>query len=109
MKRLVKKIHVKKGDQVVVISGNSKGEKGKVTEVIPGTYRAIVEDVNMVKKHRKPTGENPGGISDMPAPIHISNLMVIDPKSGDATRIGRKKDDKGKLQRYSKKTGEIIS
>lgn len=104
------KLHVKKGDTVKVLSGNSKGQQGKVIEVLIAKSRAIVEGVNMVSKHSKPNAANPqGGITKMEASIHISNIMVVDPKSGDATRIGRKIDDKsGKLVRYSKKSGEII-
>jgi len=104
------KLHVKKGDTVKVLSGNSKGQEGKVIEVLIAKSRAIVEGVNMVSKHSKPNAANPqGGIIKMEASIHISNIMVVDPKSGDATRIGRKIDNKsGKLVRYSKKSGEII-
>jgi len=104
------KLHVKKGDTVKVLSGNSKGQEGKVIEVLIAKSRAFVEGVNMVSKHSKPNAANPqGGITKMEASIHISNIMVVDPKSGDATRIGRKIDDKsGKLVRYSKKSGEII-
>ena len=104
------KLHIKKGDTVKVIAGNSKGSEGKVIEVLIAKNRAIVEGVNMVSKHSKPNAANPqGGIVKQEAPIHISNLMVVDPKSGDATRIGRKTDEKtGKLVRYSKKSGEVI-
>ena len=104
------KLHIKKWDTVKVLSGNSKGQEGKVIEVLIAKSRAIVEGVNMVSKHSKPNAANPqGGITKMEASIHISNIMVVDPKSGDATRIGRKLDDKtGKLVRYSKKSGEII-
>ena len=104
-----KKLHVKKGDSVVVISGNYKGQKGRVLEIIRKTDRAIVEGVNMIKKHTKPNAENPqGGIVEKEAPIHISNLMIEDPKTKQATRIGRRLNDKGKLVRYSKKSGEEI-
>ncbi|MEN8116508.1 MAG: 50S ribosomal protein L24 [Bacteroidota bacterium] len=104
-----KKLHIKKGDTVVVITGNDKGQKGRVLEVIRNTDRAIVEGVNMIKKHTKPNAESPqGGIVEKEAPIHISNLMLVDPKSGEATRIGRKLDDNGKLVRISKKSGEEI-
>ncbi|GAB4315398.1 MAG: 50S ribosomal protein L24 [Bacteroidales bacterium] len=103
------KLHIKKGDNVVVISGNSKGEKGKVLFVDVEKKRAIVEGVNMVSKHTKPNAENPkGGIIRKEGYIHISNLMIVD-GSGKATRIGRKRDEKSnKLIRYSKKTGEVI-
>lgn len=104
-----KKIHIKKGDTVVVISGESKGQKGRILEVIRTRERAIVEGVNMVSKHTKPNAESPqGGIIKKEAPVHISNLMLIDPVSGDPTRIGRKLNDKNKLVRYSKKSGEEI-
>ncbi|MCB9049195.1 MAG: 50S ribosomal protein L24 [Lewinellaceae bacterium] len=100
---------IKKGDRVVVIAGAYKDldRPREVLEVIPDKNRAVVEDVNMAKKHSKPTQDNPGGINEMPMPIHISNLMLVDPKTGEPTRVGRKVVD-GKLVRYSKKSGEII-
>ncbi len=104
-----KKLHIKKGDTVVILSGESKGQKGKVLEVMPEKQRAIVEGVNMVSKHTKPNTDNPqGGIVKQEAPIHISNMMIVDPSSGQASRIGRRMNDKGKLVRYSKKSGEEI-
>ncbi|NQU85705.1 MAG: 50S ribosomal protein L24 [Mariniphaga sp.] len=104
-----KKLHIKKGDTVMVISGNYKNTKGRVLEIIRDTNRAIVEGVNIMKKHTKPNAENPqGGIVEKEAPIQISNLMIVDPKSGEPTRIGRKLDENGKLIRYSKKSGEEI-
>ena len=104
------KLHIKKGDTVKVIAGNSKGQEGKIIEVLVAKSRALVEGVNMVSKHTKPNAANPqGGIVKQEASIHISNLMVVDPKSGEATRIGRKLDEKtGKLTRYYKKSGEVI-
>ena len=104
------KLHIKKGDTVKVIAGNSKGQEGKVIEVLTAKSRALVEGVNMVSKHTKPNAANPqGGIIKQEASIHISNLLVVDPKSGQPTRIGRKIDEKtGKLSRYSKKSGEVI-
>ncbi|MDQ3141126.1 MAG: 50S ribosomal protein L24 [Bacteroidota bacterium] len=98
---------IKKGDNVQVISGANKGKKGVVTYVIPATYRAVVEGVNIVKKHTKPANNNPGGIVDTPAPLHMSNLSLLDPKSGAPTRVGYKEVD-GKKVRYSKKSGETI-
>ncbi len=104
-----KKLHIKKGDTVVVISGNSKGQQGKVLEVVRENERAIVEGVNLVSKHTKPNAKSPqGGIIKQEATIHISNLMLKDPKSGKPTRIGRRLDKNGKLVRYSKKSGEEI-
>ena len=103
------KLHIKKGDQVQVIAGDSKGQQGKVLKVEDSKQRAIVEGVNIVKKATKPNAKNPqGGIIEQEAPIHISNLMLIDPKSGKPTKVGRKLDDKGKLVRYAKKSGEEI-
>lgn len=103
------KLKIKKGDRVVVISGAYKDldRPREVLEVIPDKNRAVVEDVNMAKKHTKPSQDNPGGINEVPMPIHISNLMLVDPKTGEPTRVGRKVVD-GKLVRYSKKSGEII-
>ena len=98
---------LKKGDQVIVISGVDKGKKGTILEIHPKANRAVVEDVRIVKKHQKPTNDNPGGINDVPAPIHLSNLKLVDPKTGEPTRVGRRVED-GKIVRYSKKSGEII-
>lgn len=104
-----KKLHIKKGDIVYVNAGNDKGKTGKVLEVITKTERAIVEGINMVSKHTKPNAQHPqGGIIKKEAPIHISNLQVVDPSKGGPTRIGRKLNDKGKLVRYAKKSGEEI-
>ncbi len=105
--RFAPKFHIKKGDRVVVIAGASKGTQGEVLEIMANKNRAIVEQVNIVRKHKKPTNDNPGGIVEMAAPVHISNLMLIDPTSGEPTRVGRKIVD-GKSVRYSKKSGEII-
>lgn len=107
MKRFAPKLHVKKGDKVIVIAGASKGSSGEIKEILLKKNRAIVEGVNMVKKHTKPVNDNPGGIIELEAPIHISNLMLIDPKSGEPTKVGRKEVD-GKMVRYSKKSGEIV-
>jgi len=103
------KFHIKKGDLVFVNKGESKGQQGRVLSVIVKDSRAIVEGVNMVSKHTKPNAKHPqGGIIKKEAPIHISNLMLIDPTSGKPTRIGRKVNSEGKLVRYSKKSGEEI-
>ena len=104
-----KKFHIKKGDLVQVNAGEDRGKQGKVLEMIPDKQRAIVEGINMVSKHTKPNAAHPqGGIVKKEAPIHISNLMLIDPKSGKPTKVGRKTDAKGKLVRFAKKSGEEI-
>ena len=103
------KLHIKKGDTVYVNAGESKGKTGRVLKVLVEKQRAIVEGVNMVSKSTKPSAKNPqGGIVEQEAPIHVSNLQLIDPKSGKPTRIGRRKNDEGKTVRYSKKSGEEI-
>ena len=103
------KLHIKKGDTVFVNSGEDKGKTGRVLEMFVDDKRAIVEGVNMVSKHTKPNAKAPqGGIIKKEASIHISNLNVIDPKTGKPTRIGRKKDANNKLVRYAKKSGEEI-
>ena len=103
------KLHIKKGDMVFVNAGNNKGKTGKVVKVLIEKQRAIVEGVNMVKKSTKPSAAHPqGGIIEQEAPIHISNLTVVDQKSGKPTRIGRKMGENGKLVRYAKKSGEEI-
>ncbi|MEA2041315.1 MAG: 50S ribosomal protein L24 [Bacteroidota bacterium] len=100
-----KKLHVKKGDIVKVNAGNDKGKEGRILSVFPEKSRALVEGINMIAKHTKPDSENPqGGIVNKEAPIHISNLMVVCPETKEATRIGRKRNEDGKLVRYSKKS-----
>ncbi|HBG42568.1 MAG TPA: 50S ribosomal protein L24 [Porphyromonadaceae bacterium] len=103
------KLHIKKGDTVYVNSGENKGTTGRVLSVLVSKNRAIVEGVNIVSKHTKPNAQNPnGGIEKKEASIHLSNLNLVDPKSGKPTRIGRKLDSKGQLVRYAKKSGEEI-
>ncbi|MGB1120775.1 MAG: 50S ribosomal protein L24 [Saprospiraceae bacterium] len=102
-----KKFHIKKGDTVEVIAGADKGNRGEVLEMLPKKNRAIVADVNMVTKHKKPTENDPGGRIEQESSIHISNLMLVDPKTGEPTRIGRRMEGE-KLVRYSKKSGETI-
>lgn len=103
------KLHIRKGDTVKVVAGNDKGKTGKVLEVILDKQRALVEGVKISTKHQKPSAGKPeGGIKKAEASIHVSNLMLIDPATGTPTRTGRKLNDKSKLQRYSKKTGEFI-
>jgi large subunit ribosomal protein L24 len=107
-KRFAPKRNFKKGDTVMVIAGAYKGKKGEVLEVNTIKNQIIVDGVNIRKKHTRPTNDNPGGINEITAPINISNVMHIDPKSGEPTRIGRRKEN-GKSVRYAKKSGEIIS
>jgi large subunit ribosomal protein L24 len=103
------KLHIKKGDTVQVLSGNYRKKQGTVLKVFPKTYRAIVEGVHIVSKHKKPTAKNPQGtIEKVEAPIHISNLILIEPVTSKPIRTGRKLNEEGRLQRYSKKTGEFI-
>lgn len=107
-----KKLHVKKGDEVKVIAGNEKGKEGRVLAVFPAKERVLVEGVNMRVHHDKPTQENPqGGRIEREVSIHVSNVMVIDPSTGEPTRIGRKRieeDSGGRWVRYAKSSGEII-
>ena len=103
------KLHIKKGDTVYVNAGEDKGKTGKGLKVLVEKQRAVVEGVNIVSKSQKPNAKNPqGGIVKVEAPIHISNLNVVDPKSGKPTRIGRRRNEEGKLVRYAKKSGEEI-
>ena len=102
------KLHVKKGDTVKVIAGNAKGKTGVVLEIIASKRRVIVEGINVVTKNIKPSAASPeGGLNKTEAPIHISNVMLVDSSTGDATRTGRKVVE-GKLERFSKKTGDVI-
>ncbi len=106
-KRVPTKLHIKTGDTVIVISGDEKGKTGVVSRVITSKSRAIVDGLNIVKKHVKATQTQEGGIQEVSAGIHISNLAILDPKTGKATRVGRKEVN-GQSVRYSKSTGEII-
>lgn len=102
-------MHVKKDDSVIVITGKDKGKKGRVIAAYPRQNRVLIEGVNMVKKHARPSQANPqGGIIEQEAAIHVSNVMHIDPKSGKVTRIGYKVLDNGKKVRIAKKSGEVI-
>jgi len=105
--RFAPKYKIKKGDKVKVIAGSSKGTEGNVLEINLKAGKAVVEGVNIAKKHTKPTQDNPGGINEIALPIDISNLAFIDPKSGSTTRVGYRIED-GKSVRYSKKSGETI-
>ncbi|MGX9292671.1 50S ribosomal protein L24 [Bacillus sp. A015] len=101
-------MHVKKGDKVVVISGKDKGKQGVILAAFPKNDRVLVEGINLVKKHSKPTQANPqGGISEQEASIHVSNVMPLDPKTGEVTRVGYKVED-GKKVRVAKKSGQVL-
>lgn len=103
------KLHLKKGDTVQATAGDEKGKKGRVISVSPKQQKAIVEGLNLVTYHVKPTKENQeGGRKQKEAPIHVSNLMIVDPKTNTPSRIGRKKNESGKLQRYAKKTNNLL-
>lgn len=105
---MFKRLKIKKGDLVVVTTGDNKGKQGRVVEVNRDNDRVVVEGVNMVKKHRKPSAQNPqGGIETIAAGINISNVKLVDAK-GNATRVGRRRNADGKLERYSKKSGETL-
>ena len=103
------KLHIKKGDTVYVNTGDDKGKTGRVLKVLISKQRAVVEGINMVSKSTKPNAKNPqGGFQKKEAPVHISNLNILDPKSCKPTRIGRRLNSKDILVRYSKKSGEEI-
>jgi large subunit ribosomal protein L24 len=105
----VAKLHVKKGDQVIVITGKDKGKKGTILAAFPTDNRVLVEGVNIVKRHTKPNPVNPqGGIVEKEAPIHASNVAIVDPKTGEATKIGKKILSDGTKVRYAKKSGEVL-
>jgi large subunit ribosomal protein L24 len=107
LNKVATKLHIKKGDTVKLIAGDDKGKTGKVLRVIPSENRAVVEGLNIVTKHRKPSAQNTSGkIDKIEAPIHLSNLMVV--VGGQPTRVGRKLNDAGKLQRVARKTGDFI-
>lgn len=105
---MFKRLKIKKGDMVVVTAGDNKGKQGRVIEVNRDKDTVIVEGVNMITRHRKPSAQNPqGGIEKKEAGIHLSNVMLMDAK-GNVTRVGRRRNENGKLERFAKKTGEAI-
>jgi len=105
---VAQKFKIKKGDEVVVTSGRDKGKKGKVLGVLRAENRALVEGVNMVRRHQRQTAQQQGGIVDKEAPIHISNLAVADPKDGSPTRVGYRFLGDGRKVRFAKRSGEVI-
>lgn len=100
---------IKKGDQVIVITGRDKGKTGEVVKSMPKENKVLVQGINLVKRHTKPTQESAGGIISKEAPIHVSNVSLIDPKSGKATRVGFKVEKDGQKVRVAKRSGEVIS
>lgn len=108
IKRFAPKLHIRRGDTVMVIAGDDKGKTGTVIQIFPNKMRAIVEGVNIVKRHVKATQTEEGGIQEKEASIHLSNLAVVDPKTGEPTRVGRRQEN-GTSVRFSKKTGNTLS
>ncbi len=102
------KLKIKKGDEVIVLTGRDKGKKGEVLRVIPKENRAIVQGVNIVKRHTRPSQTQAGGIVEREAPIHVSNLAHVDPKTGEPTRIGFRFLEDNRKVRYAKRSGEVI-
>jgi len=105
---MAKKFKLKKGDEVVVLAGRDKGKTGSVLGVLRAENRALVEGINMVKRHTRPSNTQPGGIIEKEAPIHVSNLALTDPKDGKPTRVGYKFLDDGRKVRFAKRSGEVI-
>lgn len=99
---------IKKGDKVVILAGRDKGKTGEVSKVVPSEDRVFVSGVNMVKRHNRPTQTTPGGIEEKEAPIHVSNVALADPKTGEPTRVGFEVRD-GKKVRVAKKSGEVLN
>ena len=101
-------MNLKTGDKVVVITGKDKGKQGKIVKTLKAENKVIVEGINMIKKHVKPNGQNAGSIVDMEAPIHASNVMIVDPKTNKGTRVGHTTDKKGKKIRIARKSNENL-
>ena len=105
---VVKKFKIKKGDRVVVVSGRDRGKNGEVLRVVRKEDRLIVQGVNMVKRHSRPSAGHPGGIIDKEAPIHISNVAHLDPANNRPTRVGYKRLEDGRKVRFARRSGEVI-
>lgn len=101
------KLKIRKGDKVVVLSGSDAGKQGEVQKVLPAESKVVVSGVNVVSKHQKPTKESEGGIFSKELPVHVSNVAIVDPKEGKATKVGYKTEN-GKKVRFAKLSGEII-
>ena len=102
------KMKIRKGDQVVVITGRDRGKKGEVVRVLPSENRVVVQGVNMIKRHTRPSAGSPGGIVEREAPIHVSNLAIEDPRDGAPSRVGFKVLEDGRKVRFAKRSGEVI-
>ena len=105
---MTKRLKFRKGDKVIVLAGRDKGKTGDVLKMMPSDMRAIVQGVNVVRRHTRPTQSNPGGIVEKEAPIHLSNLAHVDPGDSTATRVGYRTLEDGRKVRYAKKSGEVI-
>lgn len=105
---MAKKFKIRKGDDVIVVSGRDKGKKGSILRVLRQDDRVLVDGVNMVKRHTRPSGSQPGGIVEKEAPIHISNIALADPKDGTATRVGYRFLEDGRKVRFAKRSGEVV-
>ena len=102
------KLKIKKGDQVVILSGDDKGKTGEVVKAMPKENKVVVAGINMAKRHQKPSQENAGGIVSKEMPIHVSNVALIDPKSGKATRVAMRVEEGGRKVRVAKRSGDAI-
>ena len=102
------KLKVKKGDTVVVLAGRDKGKTGEILRVMPAKRRVLVQGVQMIKRHQRPTQTTPGGINEFEAPLHVSNVALVDPKTSKPTRIGYKTLDDGRKVRFARRSGEVI-
>ncbi len=102
------KLKIKKGDKVVVLAGRDKGRTGEVLKVMPSERRVLVQGVQITKRHQRPTQTTPGGINEFEAPLHASNVALVDPKTNKATRVGYKKLDDGRKVRFAKRSGEVV-
>jgi large subunit ribosomal protein L24 len=102
------KFKIRKGDQVIVTTGRDKGKRGEVLRVLRAEARVLVQGVNMVKRHQRPSAASPGGIMEKEAPVHISNVAHIDPSSGKPTRVGFKVVEGGRKVRFARRSGEVI-
>jgi large subunit ribosomal protein L24 len=102
------KMKVRKGDRVIVVAGKDKGKRGEIIRAIPAERRVIVQGVNVVKRHTKPSAASPGGLVEKEAPIHVSNVALLDPKEDKPTRVGIKTLDDGRRVRFARRSGEVL-